>query len=393
MKFHFYDIIIPKQYLYRLLNSAAKITLRNIRKNEESAFFEIDAKEYLKLSEIMERNNIPCNGKKEGGLLKHLKFTKVKLVVITFVICLGILKWNALFIWKISVEGNYTYTEQQITEFLKSHHYTEGILKKDFPCEEIENLIRNHFSEISWVSCEMKGTNLILHLKENYIAEITKTEQRPYHLVSEVDGIVQSIIVRNGIAKVKTGDRIKKGAVVISGRVEIRDESDQVIMEKDCCADGDVLARVVHKYEDTVDEKQLELNRENSYNLFFPQVKGFSLKIGKNRYKEIWEQRLCLFGNYYLPVSMKCYRIYKEEPVERILSKKEAKEILHHKMLYYFAQLEQKGYKILEKDVKIEKVASKYWMKGKYTCIEPVGKVRYIHHKTEKKEGKSDERN
>ncbi|MCR5705115.1 MAG: sporulation protein YqfD, partial [Eubacterium sp.] len=122
-------------------------------------------------------------------------------------------------------------------------------------------------------------------------------------------------------------------------------------------------------------------------------VKGYQLKIGKNRYKEISEQRLCLFGNYYLPVSMKCYRIYKEKPLERFLSKEEAEKKLHHKMLYYFAQLEQKGYKILKKDVKIEKVASKYWMKGKYTCIEPVGKVQYILYKTEKKEGKTDERN
>ena len=40
--------------------------------------------------------------------------------------------------------------------------------------------------------------------------------------------------------------------------------------------------------------------------------------------------------------------------------------------------MEQKGYKIIEKNVRIDKNMDSYVLSGKITCLEPLGMVSYI---------------
>ena len=81
----------------------------------------------------------------------------------------------------------------------------------------MEKSIRKNFDDISWVCVEVKGTNLIIHIKENYITEISVKEDKPYDLVAECDCTIVSALVRRGKLNVNPKEKVKKGQVLITG--------------------------------------------------------------------------------------------------------------------------------------------------------------------------------
>jgi similar to stage IV sporulation protein len=395
MRYHFYNICVEKKSFYEIINGCKGLPLRNIVEEEQGVLFDVDAKDLKILSNFLEAEQIKPLQFVEKGVKTKVGFSLLKVVCCSvLVMSLGLFLCSG-YIWNISVEGNYSYSEEQLKSFLKQNDLMEGVKKSTVDCGKIENLIRGQYSDISWVSCEIKGTNLMIHMKENYIAEISAKETKPYHLIANVSGTITSIITRSGRAAVKAGDQVKKGDLLISGKIEVQNEFDEAVWEGYCMADGDIQAKVVHHYKDSVEKKQVQIPYESSRNYTFPFPVSMILQFGKekNHYVEHRSEPIALFEHYYLPLQMHHYTVFREEPKIRELTSREAEKILRHKMLYYFVQLEQKGYKILKKDVKMVTVKSKYCLQGKYVCIEPVGKVEYIDLKKEEKESSTNERN
>ncbi|MCR5737839.1 MAG: sporulation protein YqfD [Eubacterium sp.] len=395
MKYHFYKFQVEKKYLYRILNCREGVCLKNIIENNQRVSFEIEAGNLSRFLKLLEREKIPVRSYQEQGVRTKFTFSVIKVLGMATVIILVGLWFNSRYIWNISVDGNYSYTEEQLKAFIYTKNYREGIRKSEVQCSNLETLIRNRYPDISWVSCEIKGTNLMVHIKENYIAEISARETKPYHLVSNVSGTIVSVIARSGQVMVKKGQQVKKGECLISGIVETKNESDEVIGTHNCMADGDIKAKVTHQYNDYLNQKQIIVNPSQRRTYSFPFPAEYVLKItGKeNRYLEKSSSPIVLFDNYYLPVQIHSYTVYEKEPKTIQVSSKEAEQILHHKMLYYFAQLEQKGYKILKKDVKMVSVKKKYCLQGSFVCIEPIGKVEYINLEKEERERCTNERN
>lgn len=388
MKYHFCRIYIEKKYLYRVLNACKNITIRNIKKENDEASFEINYSDREYLITLLQNENIPLVREKQYGYFSFFKFNKLKLVLSAAIIIVLILYINSRYIWNISVEGNYSYSAPQIISYVHKNGFKEGMLKSDVDCENLENKIRLDYNDISWVSCEIKGTNLIIHMKENYIADISKKEKKPYHIVSNVSGKIVSVVTRNGTAKVKAGDKVKKNAILVSGKIDVFDESEQKLFSTYCNADADITAKVVHNYSDEISKEYLSVNKNHKKTYYLPSVNNYYWKIKHfdDNFTEKSLIKLKLYDNYYMPLCINKITVYKDKPVNVTLTKKQAKERLEHKMLYYFANLEQKGYKILEKDVKIKENKKNYILSGTFTCIEPIGKVKYIDMKKEEKE-------
>lgn len=84
------------------------------------------------------------------------------------------------------------------------------------------------------------------------------------------------------------------------------------------------------------------------------------------------------FGDYYLPISMQKYTIKKYKITEKNYSKEQAEKILNNKFNNKMFVMEQKGYKIIQKNVKMKKTMDSYALCGKITYNKPIGKVSYI---------------
>ena len=108
--------------------------------------------------------------------------------------------------------------------------------KKEISCGDLEKQIRNAFPEIGWVSAELTGTRLTVHVRENDgILKAETGSDAPCELTAGSDGTVTKIIVRNGIAidgfgKAR-GDEVKTGDVLVSGKLPIYDDSETLVRQ------------------------------------------------------------------------------------------------------------------------------------------------------------------
>ena len=115
MVFHSYDIEINENYIYRLLNNTKQIKIRNIKSENNVTVFTIDSDDYEELIKIAGKLKIRILNSRERGICVFLtKFSVIKAVICTVLIFLMLIIVNSKFIWKISVDGNYSYTSKQI---------------------------------------------------------------------------------------------------------------------------------------------------------------------------------------------------------------------------------------------------------------------------------------
>lgn len=382
MKFHFYEIIIERKYIYRVLNVIKKINIRDVSNHENQTSFLVDSTDVDEMLQLLQANHIKILKIREKGIYTKIvdKFIfKVALIfALVFVTALIIC---SRFIWEISIDGNYTYTTNTLKNYVYSQKIKEGSSKKSINCEDLEKKIRKKYNDISWVCAEIKGTNLIIHIKENYITEISKKETKPYHIVANKDAEIVSILVRNGVAGVKVGDKVKQGTILINGMVDVFDESEQKLFTNPCNSDGEIIGKTAYQYKDELKINYKRKDYKKGYSYYLPSITGYKwVKTGNTKKKNIQykEVKLKGFGNYYLPICIQEYTVMPYTETDCKYSFKEADAILKKRLYNKLLIMEQKGYKILEKNVKIVKQRDSYAYLGNIVCLEPLGKVSYI---------------
>ena len=169
-KFHYIVIKINENHIYRFINSTGKIKLRDIHSKDGITEITVNYKDKNKVLDIAEKMGIKILDIKEKGTYTYItRLPVVKSVTFILAVFTLLLIINSHFIWNIDVEGNYSYTSTQIMRFLNKMDVKEGMRKNRINSDEIEKEIRRKYNDISWVCAEVKGTNLIVHIKENYI--------------------------------------------------------------------------------------------------------------------------------------------------------------------------------------------------------------------------------
>ena len=74
----------------------------------------------------------------------------------------------SLRIWAIDFDGNSYFTDELLLETLRDAGYETGMEKSGIVCDSLELLLRETYPEITWVSAQIKGTRLIVQLREKY---------------------------------------------------------------------------------------------------------------------------------------------------------------------------------------------------------------------------------
>ena len=140
------------------------------------------------------------------------------------------------------------------------------------------------------------------------------------------------------------------------------------------------LRKIKEKYEEKLNIKYQDKKTEKSTKIIVPsffEYKWIKNK-GKNRDLTCEETKMKFFGDYYLPISMQKYTIKKYKITEKNYSEEQAEKILNNKFNNKMFVMEQKGYKIIQKNVKMKKTMDSYALCGKITYNKPIGKVSYI---------------
>ena len=101
------------------------------------------------------------------------------------------------------------------------------------------------------MSAGFSGTGLRFEIREGTAGEKTEPEEKSCSLFSTLDGVIDSMVTRQGTPLVRAGDEIKKGQELVSGIVDITDDSQEVIRYAYVQADADIYIRHTIAYYDT----------------------------------------------------------------------------------------------------------------------------------------------
>lgn len=183
--------------------------------------------------------------------------------------------------------------------------------------EDVEELILKSDNEILWCNISINGTVVEVYVKKNtfYKAE----EPDSGNIVAEKDCIIRNLIVTSGTAKVKNGQNVSKGQMLIEATQKFGEEYFSVK------AEGSAIASVWY-YASKEVSLEKEFTEETGNYIAFYEINLFGKKVqSKNAkafesYREVREQT----ENYFLPVKIEKVTRYETKTVTRTVDKLEA---------------------------------------------------------------------
>ncbi|KIR01883.1 Stage IV sporulation protein [Lachnospiraceae bacterium TWA4] len=242
------------------------------------------------------------------------------------------------------------YTSEAILTFLREEGYTQGMKSSKVDCNEVENLLKQNYERMSWVSARVVGTRILIQVKENYgELEIKKPDTKEMDLVAPYDGKVVSIITRDGVPMVKVGANVKKGQILISGEIPIKDDSGEIINYRYIRADAMVVLERNLSYTDTIERvetKKVYTGRTNCQ--YVVQVGDIALKLRGllNSYEHseqlFYEHQWKILGDFYLPIYTNQWVQREYKIIHSTQTKDELKRKLTKNLCFFIQNLEKK---------------------------------------------------
>lgn len=181
------------------------------RKSENEVCFSCAFSEHKKLKKLLDDKNIEILSLKHFGLLSN--FLKLCssiggiLAVVVIIIFFGV---QSQFIWQYEVLGVNELDKKEVVSFIKENFNKK---KSTLKTREVEISLLNNFDEISFVSCMVKGQTLVVNIKEKLLPDEKYGEFKP--IISDKNAKITHIDLVSGTLKVKVGDVVKAGDVLV----------------------------------------------------------------------------------------------------------------------------------------------------------------------------------
>lgn len=358
------------------------ILIWNLKPCEEGYCFCISVAGFKSLKPILRKTRTHIKILKKCGLpFTVFRYRKRKVYVTGIVFFAALLYYLSGFVWNIEVNGNSYLSEEVILDFLKEERASFGAKKTEIDCAELEEALRSRYSEVIWTSIKIYGTKMTVDIQENLLPEeqYERKDDIVYDIVAAKDGIVSDIITRSGTPYVAAGAEVKKGDLLVSGKLEVLDDNGEVAQYLYNSADADITATVVCDYRDVIAadyEKQVSVGEpKTDYHLIFFEtaLKNPFFHLDTEEYEMTADtSQLHFSDNFYLPVYFvrQTYQPCENQPA--VHSEEEIRQIATENLSKFMDDLEEKGIQIIEKNVIIKKQEKNYVVTGTITVHESI---------------------
>ena len=123
-------------------------------------------------------------------------------------------------IWEIEIRGCSRNVAQQIMKVLDDRDIGKGSFKIGLDPNRIAADILLNVDDVAWAGVQIQGVKMTISV-QNIIPRPEVVDEDQYcNLVAERDGLITKIEVLAGTLKVKEGDTVTKGQLLVSGRLE-----------------------------------------------------------------------------------------------------------------------------------------------------------------------------
>ena len=371
------------------LCSNREIELREVKADEEGGyFFLIGRSEFEELEPLLEKTRTSAKIVGKYGMPYFFqRYRRRKLFFFGFLLCLFIVYGLSLFVWDIQVMGAHQYSKEEMVDYIQQHYLAFGTLKANVDCAKMEEELREHYDQIAWISCELKGTQLRIQVKESLKQNEDVESQVPCDIIARKSGVITDMITRNGTPLVKEGDQVKKGDVLISGTIHIYDDTNTLLESELLSAQGDIMAKTTYAYEDSFAMNYYEKKYTGEEKTFYSiELFGtpYTPYVPKDQYqsKDQFEEpiQIQIGHTYSLPISFIRHTRKEFQPVRKSYTKQQAGEHAKERLQKFLEQLSEKGVEIIENNVTIGIDGETCQAKGTIIVIEPIGKIRQIRN-------------
>ena len=317
------------------------INLYNISYVKDKMVVLIDVKDYLKIKRLNYYSKIRVV--KYDGLLNIKKIIKDNMFYIS-VIFLSFIWMNLLtnYIVDIKIIHSNNGIRRLLKEELDKNNVKRFSLAYSF--EELDNITKKILADnknnLEWVSIKKDGMKYIVRAEERIIKN-EEVSDKPRDIVASKDAYITKVISSKGNVLVRQGEYVKKGTVLISGKITLYEDVKGVTS-----ASGSVYGNVW--YECTV-ETPKEISSER-----LTGRKRYNLNVGnkillRNKYQNFRQKNIREIKIFGLKI-----KFYKEEEVEIIKTKTDDEYALNRLKEEFDKKLNGKGVIIYQKVLKKE---------------------------------------
>ena len=215
----------------------------------------LPARDFPRLRSLNRRCRCRVHILKKGGWRFRLRrLWHRRVLVLGMAVLLLVTHWASRRVWFVEVQGCERMDEAVLLEALREQGICQGRNLKKLPLSDLADFVAARYEELAFVELHVDGVFLRIRAREA-LAEGERLDQNvPCDLVSTREGVITKVSAYGGRAQGKVGDKVKKGQLLIAGRVTARDGS----MTYTTHAYGEVLAAVLYKAQVEAPKTQVE---------------------------------------------------------------------------------------------------------------------------------------
>lgn len=391
------------------------IELRHLVRRENAIQMEIDVENFKKLRPLVRKTHVKIHIlNRHGPVFFFYRHKRRWWFLLGMTVFAGMIYILSLFVWQIDIDGNRKYTDALILQALAQMDVKTGCRKSEIDLQGIEEELRIMYNEITWVSASIAGTKLQIELREGDLkisgssgggqtGNVKRVENRennpktqngesetdlPANLVADEDAIITNLVVRRGTVAVRYGDEVKKGDVLIEGKVYIYNEDETLKKVDYLTAEGDVFGKYQELYEKHYQRKhEVRSYMGKNYRELGVAIvgKSFCLPVWENILKKqleentlsevwSWKKQFRLTPTFYLPFALEYTEYVPYENVVEEYTDEVIKKMAEEELQKYLNELEKKGVQIISNSVTISLDADGGHVKGTLILDGPIGK-------------------
>jgi similar to stage IV sporulation protein len=225
----------------RLINDLSRqdVSLSCItRESIDIISFVVPSRDRAKVVDYITKKCYNVIAVEEIGLRRPITaFKSHFLVSVAVILAVVLLIIGSGFCFRIELDT--TKDHETIISLLKDYGIKKGTFVAGLDYDKLENYLANHIDGVSYAIVDLKGSTLYIRLVDSLPAKEVIDYSKPRDIIATRSGVVTRIVCRQGTPKVKVGDHVKEGQVLIEGLKTFPDGTTEKVR-----ADGEVYASV-----------------------------------------------------------------------------------------------------------------------------------------------------
>ncbi len=176
---------------------------------------------FPRLRPVARKSRVRVRICEKRGLWHTIRLYRKRYVFLGMIIlCIILCGISTQFIWLVEINGVENCDLNSIMETLDKMGVKSGALKRNLPDGmDMKRELINGSDGIAWAWVYIEGAKARVEVYEQIIPPQVVDKDTPSDIVAVCDGVIKNMIVKNGEDILKSGDAVRRGDVIVSGKV------------------------------------------------------------------------------------------------------------------------------------------------------------------------------